>query len=546
MAMDEAAIAHELTALRTQVEQLVAAQAELAKERDAYKQLYVQMLEHCRKLELGLLGQKAERLSPNDAQLSLQVLGALLATDEVPQQSTLDLIDEEIEPTAEVAAHKRRKAGRKPLPEHLPRIEVEVLPPEVQAEGTDAFERIGEETCETIERRPASVVVVRVVRGKFVRKDRERNAPTEVLIGGVPDLPIERGLAGPGMLADTIVRRWDDHCPLNRLEQIYAREGIELLRSTMSGWHMRLEELVRPLIEGIRIDALASPVLCVDATGVLVREVEKCRRAHFWVVVAPERHVLFRFSAKHDSAAVDSFLRGYEGYLVADAHLVYDHLYADGKVKESGCWAHNRRYYYKALESDPERARKALAMIGALFRIERKIAGMTRAKREKLRREKSTPVVDAFYAWCDAEAQHVLDETPISKAIGYSLNQRVALRRFLEDGRLPVHNNMSELQLRREAIGRKNWLFVGNDEAAEANCAFVSLIASCKLHRIEPWAYLRDIFCLLPRWPAKRVLELAPLHWPKTREHEHTRQLLDANIFRRATLMPPAGHPPDG
>jgi hypothetical protein len=180
MSMDDVAIADELATLRTQVEQLVAAQGELTKERDAYKQLYMQMLEHCRKLELGLLGQKAERLSPNDAQLSLQVLGSLLATTgQAAEPPTVDVIDEEIEPTAKVAAHTRRKGGRKPLPEHLPRIEVEVLPPEVQAEGTDAFERIGEETSETLERRPASVVVVRVVRGKFVRKDRERNAPTD-------------------------------------------------------------------------------------------------------------------------------------------------------------------------------------------------------------------------------------------------------------------------------------------------------------------------------------------------------------------------------
>lgn len=542
------AIADEIAALRKQVEQLAAAHEKVVKERDEYKKLYQRMLEHCRKLELGLLGQKAERLSPNDAQLSLQVLAGLLlaSNDGDAPPSTLALFEEQGETRAEVAAHKRRKPGRKPLPEHLPRVEVEVLPPDVQAEGLDAFERIGEEVCETLERRPASVVVVRVVRGKYVRKDRERNAPTDVLIGCVPDLPIERGLAGPGMLADTIVRRWDEHCPLNRLEKVYARDGIELSRSTICGWHMQLEVLVRPLIEAMHVDALASPVLCVDATGVLVQALEQCRRAHFWVVVAQERHVLFRFSAKHDSAAVDSFLRGYEGYLVADAHIVYDHLYADGKIREAGCWTHNRRYYFKALESDPDRARKALGFIKALFRIEREIEGMTRAKKEKVRREKSAPIVDAFFEWCDAEAQHVLDETPIATAIGYSRNQRVALRRFLEDGRIPLHNNMSELQLRREAIGRKNWLFVGSDEAAEVNCAFVSLIASCKLHRIEPWAYLRDIFCLLPRWPAKRVLELAPAYWPKTREQEHTRQLLDADIFRRVTLAPPRDHPPDG
>ena len=537
--MHDDVVIDELTTLRSQNEQL-------AKEREEYRRLYLQMLEHCRKLELGLLGQKAERLSADEAQLTMQLLGQLLGAQQsdAPPSPPSEMIDDDV--WQEVVAHARRKPGRKPLPEHLPRLEVEVLPPEVQAEGLDAFERIGQEVCETIERRPASVVVVRVIRGKFKRKNREADAPPEILIADVPDLPIQRGLAGPGMLADTVVRRWDDHCPANRLEQIYARDGLELSRSTICGWHMQLEVLVRPLVEAMRVDALASAVLCVDATGVLVQAKEQCRRAHFWVVVAPERHVLFRFSAKHDSDAVDSFLRGYSGYLVVDAHVVYDHLFADGSVIESGCWAHNRRYYFKALASDPDRARHALALISALFKVERAIADIPRGKREKIRSEKSKPIVDSFYAWCDAERPKVLDETPIAKAIGYSCNQRAALQRFLSDGRLPLHNNISELQLRREAIGRKNWLFVGNDEAAEVNCAFVSLIASCKLHRIEPWAYLRDIFCLLPRWPKSRVLDLAPAYWSKTLEQDDTRQRLDADIFRRATLPPPREHPPDG
>ena len=125
---------------------------------------------------------------------------------------------------------------------------------------------------------------------------------------------------------------------------------------------------------------------------------------------------------------------------------------------------------------------------------------------------------------------------PISKGIRYALNQRDALRRFLSDGRLPIHNNISELQLRREAVGRRNWLFVGNDEAAEVNTTFVSLIASCQMHGLEPWAYLRDLFCLLPRWPRSRILELAPAYWAKTLEQKDTQERLAADIFRRVTF----------
>jgi transposase len=158
----------------------------------------------------------------------------------------------------EVKGHTRRKpTGRKPLPEHLPRVEIVVLPPEVEKKGLDAFERIGEDVCETIERRPASFVVARVVRPKFVAKDRQRDAETDVLVAEPLELPIPRGLAGPGMLADTIVKRWQDHMPLNRLEDMYARDGVELARSTMCGWHAALADLVKPLVAAMREDAFA-------------------------------------------------------------------------------------------------------------------------------------------------------------------------------------------------------------------------------------------------------------------------------------------------
>ncbi|PCC72501.1 Transposase [Nannocystis exedens] len=416
-----------------------------------------------------------------------------------------------------------------------------MLPPEVQQEGLAAFKRIGEEISEVIERRPESLVVVRLVRPKFVRIVEDLADPSPVKIAEPPERPIERGLAGPGMLADTIVRRWQDHTPLHRQESIYARDGLELSRSTICGWHEQLADLVEPLVEAMLRDALQAPYLCTDATGVLVRAEEQCQRAHFWVLVAPERHVLYRFSHKHDSAAVDRFLAGYKGYLVADAHSVYDHLYDTGNVVEVACWAHARRYFFKALSSDPERAERGLALIKGLFRVERSIKTAPRKKREETRREKSRPIVDAFFAWCDEQAADVLDETPIARAIRYAQNQRTALTRFLVDGRLPLDNNVSERNLRREVLGRKNWLFLGSDEGARTNTLFVSLLASCQLHGIEPWAYLRDLFCVLPSWPKSRVLELAPASWKQTRQHEDAQQRLAANVFRAITL---ADHAP--
>ncbi|MBA3844630.1 MAG: IS66 family transposase [Actinobacteria bacterium] len=505
--------------------------AKVTRERDEYKKLAALLQEANEKLKRGLVGQSAERLPSNDAQLSLAVLRLALGLKDDEAETEPPPEDEQTIPE-----HTRRKPARKPLPDSLPRVTIELLPDEVKREGLDAFERIGEDAREVLERRPASTVAVRLVYPKFVRKSGAADAPVSVLVAEPPELPIPRGTAGPAMLADTLVRRWADHQPLNRLEGIYARDGLELSKSTLCTWHDQLRELAAPLVDAMFTDAKSAPYLCVDATGVLVQAPERCKHGHFWVMVAPEKHVLYKFSRRHNSDAVDALLAGYAGHLVADAHAVYDHLYATGAVVEVGCWCHCRRYFFKSLESDPERAKAALVKIGALFKLERAHADAPRKEREAVRRLKSKPIVDEFFEWCDAEAELVLDESPMAKAFGYALNQELALRRFLDDGRLPLHNNISELNLRREVIGRRNWLFVGSEDGANANTTFVSLIASCRMLGLEPYAYLRDLLCLLPSWPKHRLLELAPAYWKKTLEHGDAQQRLDANVFRRVAL----------
>lgn len=502
-------------------------------ERDEYKRLYVSMLEHVRKLEAGLVGQKSERHVPSSEQLTMDVVSTLVgeATNEAATPA----------PTTTVERHERAKpTGRKPLPEKLPRVVIEVLPPDVQRQGLDAFDRIGEDTCEVIEKRPASVVVVRTVRGKYVSKEKvdalQVGESTPVLQAAALELPIPRGVAGPGMLADTIVKRWEDHQPLHRMERGYGREGYDVHRSTICGWHEGVAQLTAPLVIAMWNDARNSAYLCTDATGVLVQDIEKCRRAHFFVVVAPEKHVLFGYSPKHDAAAVDKLLAGFTGKLVADAHSVFNHLYETGDVTECGCWAHARRYFFKALSSDAVRADSALELIRRLFALERAWATAPPEERLTRRREQAKPLVDEFFAWCDAEALRVLDETPISKAIQYARNQREALHQFLADGRVPVDNNISERALRRQAVGRKNWLFVGSDDGGEINATLVSLLASCQMHGIEPYAYLRDLLCLLPSWPQTKVLELAPAAWKATSARPDVVAQLEANVYRQVTL----------
>lgn len=536
---------------------------------DEYQRLYFDLLEKFTRLERGLLQSKSERKSVVDEQLGLALVAMSMqgeasaseqkSADEQPPASE--------EPSPEAPPKVRRPTGRKTVAATVGRYTLTLLPPEVEREGTDAFERIGEVQSEVIERRRGGVVVVRTTRPKFVRKSGsgagevlvalgsedvakaesaaasavavqpDITSPAEVLIAPPADLPIPKGLAGPGFLAETIVRRWADHLPLNRLEGIYAREGLELSRSTLCQWHDSLSTLVAPLLEAMWAHAREQPLLLTDATGVGVQAPRKCKTGHFFVVIAPELHVLYAFSPKHDGKAIRAILGNFKGYLTADAHSIYDHLYAqsDSPCVEVACWAHARRYFFKSISTDPERSRIAIDRIGQLFAIERELAGKPPATRKAARQQRSRAVVDAFFTWCTEQRSTVLDGAPITKALTYALNQKEALKRFLDDGRLPLHNNDSERALRRQAVGRKNWLFLGSEDGGKANARFVSLLASCQLHEIEPWAYLRDLFCLLPDWNQTRVLELAPAFWKTTSARADVQHRLQANPFRRIT-----------
>ncbi|HYD47395.1 MAG TPA: transposase [Terriglobales bacterium] len=297
---------------------------------------------------------------------------------------------------------------------------------------------------------------------------------------------------------------------------------------------MQLGELVQPLIKAMHTDCLAQPYLCTDATGVLVQHPGRCKSGHFWVLVAPKRHALFQFSMKHDAAAVDRLLPGYTGYVVADAHSVYDHLYGDGKATEAGCWSHMRKYVLEA-EIEPERLRQPMACIQALFRIERDLDRAPPLARSRIRQEKSRPIVESFFAWCEHEREQALEGSPLYAAIRYATNQRRALERFLEEPRLPIHNNISELHLRRG--GAEELLVRRHRRGRPRQYSVRIVLASCTMHRIEPWAYLRDLLCLLPAWPAHRALELAPVSWGTTSARDDVRTKLEANVYRRATLI---------
>lgn len=512
--------------------------AELAKansERDEYRKLAELLRAEVERLKLGLLGPKRERYVPDPNQLTLGILATALEQTTTSEAKHVD-----------VPAHKRRASptGRQIPDANLPQVQVEVLPEEVRREGLDNFERMGEEVSHVKERRAGGIVVVRTVRPKFVRKDRKKEEATSVMVAPPVELPLDRVSAGPGLLAETVLLRWQFHMPINRQEEWFSREGISLSKSTICEWHMRLAKLCDPLVGAMWKDAVAQALLMVDATGVLVQARQQCRKAHFWVVVSPRRHVLFRYTTRHTKEAVDGMLKGYPGYLVADAHTVYDHLFvgtgADKLATECGCWSHARRYFFKALESAPDKAMTGLLLIRPLFEREREWKLLTPDQRLGLRREHSAVATTKFFEWAEQESKQTLPETPLARAFGYVLNQKEALLQFLNDGSIPIHNNESERQLRREAVGRKMWLFVGSDDGAHANATFVTLLASCQLHGLDPWQYLRDLFILLPRWNPESLLDLSPFRWRDTITRSAVQSRLDANPFRRVTLgLPP-------
>ncbi|MDC3960740.1 IS66 family transposase [Polyangium jinanense] len=515
-------------------------------ERDEYRKLYELASIELERFRRHIFGRKAEQIDPAQTQLAFTAVVEALGGLERLSEQTPDAAPPSDRPSGEKLPdgkkpkQKDRKVtphGRQILPEHLPVHEIELLPPEAKGEGAASLVRIGEEVSETLEWRPASLVRVRVIRPKFATKGKPEEG---VRVEPAPEAPIPRCMAGPGLIAHVIVSKYGNSLPLHRQERIFEREGVSLARSTLCNWVGASTGLLKYVVDAMLVDAKTAHCIAMDATGVLVQAKEKCRRGYFWVLVADQDHVLFRFTPRHTQDGPREFLRGYKGYVLADAHNVYELLYRTEDVTEVGCWAHCRRGFFKSLSSDKERALAALGFIGKLYAIDAETKELPPARRTEERRRLATPVLEAFRIWLDVEALVALPKSPIGQAIGYARNQWAPLTRFLDDGRLRLDNNGSELELRRQAVGRKNWLFVGSDEGAEWNTIAVSLIASCQLHGIEPWAYLRDVLILLPDWPRDRVLELSPKHWKQTLEQTDARERLDRGIWRRISSTPPS------
>jgi transposase len=518
-------------------------------EREQYRKLYTLVLFELERLKRQLFGKKAETVDPNQVQLAFEpVLLALERAQSGDAEARQDVEAElaKLRAAAEnggaaqadggkgsrgSGGQRGKGHGRRDFDAERAPVETIVLePPERSLPGGDQLIKIGEEVSEHFDYRPASIVRVRVVRPKY-RNPTPPPGESPIAVAELPDRPIPRSVAGAGLIAHVIVQKYGDHMPLHRQQGIFKRSGVHLPRSTLANLVQGGTALLGRIVDAMWQHAREHAAwLAIDATGVLVLAAEQCRRGHFWVVVAQRDHVLFRYTPKHDGSVPAELLAGFAGYVIADASSVYHELYRNEPgIIEVSCWSHARRRFFDALSVDRERALVGIGFIGLLYDAHRAAMDPTTGVVDTAqRRAAAEPVLNKLYDWIRAERHLLVDESPIAKAMNYLVNHRESLSRFLEDGRLRLDNNISEVELRRQAVGRHNWTFCGSDDGAQWNATATSLIASCQLHGIEPWAYLRDVLMLLPNWPSRDVLQLAPKFWAQTREQPQTQQRLAA------------------
>jgi transposase len=533
-----------IAALEAELERLRQERDVAEHEREQYRKLYMLVLYELERLKRQLFGKKAESVDPAQVQLAFEPVFEALARAQTGDAGAQADVESELQKLREAAqasgaedkgkGKPRAKHGRRDFSEEQAPVETLVLePPERSLPGGEHLIKIGEEVSEHFDYRPASIVRVRVVRPKYRRPTQSASAPSAspIVIAELPERPIPRSVAGPGLIAHVITQKFADHLPLHRQQVIFKRHGVHLPRSTLAnlvqGGTMLLARIVNAMWKHAREHAAW---LAVDATGVLVLAAEQCRRGHFWVVIAERDHVLFRYTKKHDGSVPAELFAGFVGYVIADASSVYHELYRnESGIVEVGCWAHARRRFFDALAVDRERALVAIGFIGLLYDAHDAATDPTTGITDTAKRTAgAAPVLSKFYQWIAEQRPRLADDSPLAKAMNYVVNHREPLSRFLEDGRLRLDNNVSEVELRRQVVGRHNWTFCGSDDGAEWNAIATSLIASCQLHGIEPWAYLRDVLTLQPAWPSNAVLELAPKFWNETRQQPQTQQRLAA------------------
>jgi len=456
-----------------------------------------------------LFGRKSEQLDPN--QLLLVDLAALGIESES---------EPEPEPDAEEPPAKRRKRPKRKRPnKELPRRRVEHPLPEKEriCSCCDAVMPAFREVIhEQLDYKPASFEVIENV--TFVY-GCANGCDEKIVQSSKPAQMVEKGLPGPGLLAEVMVNKYADHVPLNRQEGIFRRHGAEISRATLGGWVKAVSDGVVSLIDHLKESHLfRSAVIATDDTSVPVQQKGGTYRGKLWVYIGDAEHsvVIYDYTRTRKRDGPEAFLKPYGGCLQADAYSGYDRLFDPGReprILEIGCWMHARRYFYEASLHDKGLPYEALAMIRELYKIERNAKDFSAEKRLGLRKEKAVPVLETMEEWIKTNRFVAPPKGLLGKALTYASNQWDALCRYTDDGRWGIDNGRSERMLRLVAIGRKNWMFAGNDDGGRRAANLYTLIGTCRYHGWDPFGYLRWLFTHLPGLPEQRLEEVTPLAW---------------------------------
>jgi transposase len=419
--------------------------------------------------------------------------------------------------TAAVKQYVRRKPARRPLPAELPR-ETETIAPGQEAcpscGGT--LRPLGEDVAETLEYVPARFIVIRTVRPKL-----SCSCCSQIVQAPAPNRPIDRGLAGPGLLAHVLVSKYADHLPLYRQAEIYQREGVDLDRSTLADWVGGASRTLRPLVEALKKYVLSAEKLHGDdvPVPVLAPGNGKTKTGRLWTYVRDDRPagseeasaVWFTYSPDRKGEHPAGHLQSYRGILQADGYAGFNKLYETGRIVEAACWAHVRRKFHDLYQAHRSPiAKEALERIAQLYGIEQEIRGRSPAERKEVRQARSRPLLEALHAWWKTTLSKLSQKSDVAVAIRYALERWNALLRFCEDGRIEMDNNAAERALRAVALGRKNYLFAGSDTGGERAAAIYSLLGSAKLNGIDPKAYLSLVLRRIADHPINRISELLP------------------------------------
>ena len=401
-------------------------------------------------------------------------------------------------------ARSRPGHGRQSLPEHLPRERVEYDLAEADKPcpccgGPRVC--IGEQVSEQLDYRPASFFVVQHARKAYACRSCDGPSERRFTTAGPAVLgPIPKGLPGPGLLAHLLTCKYADHLPLHRQVGIVARSGVRLSRSTLCDWMASAATLLGPLVALMRARLLLSRVIHSDDTSVpfLERGRDKAREGHLWVYIGDRDHpyLVFDFTDHYRRDGPEQFLKGYTGYLQADALAQYEGLFRAGGVVHVACNAHARRRFVEAQASAPAEAEEALKYIRKLYKVERDLVGLFAsdddAGRQQHRSAQTATVRDEFHTWLVEQQAGALPKSPLGEAVGYALSNWAALMRYTEQGYLAIDNNLAERALRQVVVGRANWQFCGSAEGGRTAAALYSVVGTCKHLGIDPFAYLRE------------------------------------------------------